>query len=135
MSVPKPERNESGADFVFYARELAGFTVKKCVNTIPKRYTFYYGQKIAGYAIEAYAFASDANDRWPTNADQARDRLKLLLDARGRITRVISLIELADSDVHFPANVMKEWMKLATTELKLLKGTIDSDRQRFKFGE
>ena len=46
MSVVKSQRSQSQLEFLRTARNLQIYTVQKCVNTIPKRYTFYIGQRL-----------------------------------------------------------------------------------------
>lgn len=132
MSVPLPERDESDAEFVFNARKLAAYTVSKCVNAIPKRYTFYYGQKMAWIGTQIYMLVVDANSRWATDTDEAKKRLALFCDAHSETRKLIALIELADESVHFDKRMMREWMEIAAKQARLLKGVIKSERAKIR---
>lgn len=132
MSVPAPDRKQSDADYVYYARKLAGYTIQKCASLIPKRYTFSYGQGLSRLALELYALAVDANGRWPTNPEEAQERVRLLLAAHGKARGIVALVELANESLHFPSDAMCEWMALAKKEVALIKGVIKSDRARSK---
>ena len=53
MSVVKGERTESKVQFLYSARELQIYSIKKCTS-FPKRYTFYVSQPIANLATSIY---------------------------------------------------------------------------------
>ena len=55
MSVIKSQRGLSEMEFLNNARKLEIYTIRRCVNTIPKRYTLYLGQHLADAATQIYA--------------------------------------------------------------------------------
>ena len=57
MSVLKSQRGLSEMEFLNNARKLEMYTIRRCVNTIPKRYTFYIGQNLASITTSIYANA------------------------------------------------------------------------------
>ena len=132
MSVIRSQRGESALEFLKNAKELEAFTIRKCVNTIPKRYTFYIGQHLASLATDIYDLVKDANSRYPTNGHEVQTRRDLFLSAYSKCQCLISQIELAYDIIRFDADVIQEWTRLVDAEMRLIKGVLKSDEEKFK---
>ena len=131
MSVIRSEREVSELQFLNTARELQIYSIKKCVN-FPKRYTFYVSQPIANISTRIHQYVKLGNSIFPTNAHEAQLRLDYFLKAKAEVNNLVSQIEVACELFDIEENSMKHWMSLISTELKLLKALIKSDRQRYK---
>lgn len=132
MSVIRSQRGESALEFLKNAKELEVFTIRKCVNTIPKRYTFYIGQHLASLATDIYDLVKDANSRYPTNAHEAQLRRDLFISAHSKCQCLISQVELAYDIIRFDADILQEWTRLIDAEMRLIKGVMKSDEEKFK---
>ena len=131
MSVVRSKRGESDMEFVHTARELQIYTIKKCIS-FPKRYTFYISQPISEAATHIHQFVKMANSIYPLNAHEAQMRRDYLLRANAELNSLISQIEVAHELFGLEHNVMKFWMDIVDREIRLVKGTLKKDRERYK---
>lgn len=118
-------------DFLATARALQKYTIQKCLQ-MPKRYTFYVGVPLADHARAVYDCAKKANSIYPLNKHEAQLRRDYFLEAYAELQALISQIELAHEIVQFDVSIMQEWSGLIKKELDALKGTMKSDRERYK---
>lgn len=132
MSVIKSKRGESEAEFLANARALQAYTIRKCVNAIPKRYTFYIGQNIAAIATRVYELVKCGNSIYPLNQHEAQIRRDYFLRAHAELQNLISQIELANEIIQFEDQVLPEWSRLIGNEIRLVKGILKADRERYK---
>ena len=132
MSVIKSKRGESEAEFLANARALQAYTIRKCVNAIPKRYTFYIGQNIAAIATRVYELVKCGNIIYPLNQHEAQIRRDYFLRAHAELQNLISQIELANEIIQFEDQVLPEWSRLIGNEIRLVKGILKADRERYK---
>ena len=132
MSVIKSKRGESEAEFLANARALQAYTIRKCVNAIPKRYTFYIGQNIAAIATRVYELVKCGNSIYPLNQHEAQIRRDYFLSAHAELQNLISQIELANEIIQFEDQVLPEWSRLIGNEIRLVKGILKADRERYK---
>ena len=131
MSVVRSKRGESDMEFVHTARELQIYTIKKCIS-FPKRYTFYISQPISEAATHIHQLVKMANSIYPLNAHEAQIRRDYLLRANAELNSLISQIEVAHELFGLEHNVMKFWMDIVDREIRLVKGTLKKDRERYK---
>ncbi len=131
MSVIKSQRTESEIEFLHTARELQIYTIKKCVG-FPKRYTFYLSQPIAEAATHVHEWVKMANSIYPVNAHEVQLRRDYFLRANAQLNSMVSQIEVAHELFGLEPNVMKYWMDLVDTEIRLVKGIMKKDRARYK---
>lgn len=117
--------------FLDTASRLHIFTIKQCVK-FPKRYTFYVSQDIASVSGQILDFAKCANSIYPTNAHEAQMRRDYLLQAYAKTQSLISFIGDAKELFDISGGIMSEWMELIQTELRLLRGAMKNDKQRFQ---
>lgn len=132
MSVIKSKRSESQMEFLANARKLQAFTIQKCVNTIPKRYTFYVGTHLADSATAIYEWVKRGNSIYPLNAHEVQMRRDCFLNAYAELQSLVSQLELAYEIISFDANILADWSSLVYTELKLIKAVLKADRERYK---
>ncbi len=131
MSVVKSKRGESNMEFIHTARELHIYTVKKCVG-MPKRYTFYIGKPIADIANAIYRLVVSANSIYPTNSHEVQIRRDYLLKANAGLQSLVAQIETAHEIFGMETRMMQHWMDLVEREIRLVKGTMKRDRERYK---
>ena len=131
MSVVKSKRSESDMEFIYTARQLQIYTIQKCVS-FPKRYTFYVSQPIAAMATSIHHCVKMANSIYPTNAHEAQSRRDYLLRANATLSSIVSQIEAANEMFGIEANAMRFWMELVSKEIRLVKGILKKDKERYK---
>ena len=131
MSVIKSKRNESEMEFVHTARQLQIHTIQKCVG-FPKRYTFYVSQPIANCATRIHEYVKCANSIYPTNQHEVQMRRDYMLRANAELNSLISQIEVANELFGIEAEKMKFWMDIVEQEIRLVKGAMKKDRERYK---
>lgn len=132
MSVIKSKRNLSEMEFVMNARKLQIFTIQKCINTIPKRYTFYLGQEIAQCARRVYGFVKRGNSIYPVNAHEVQIRRDCFLKANAELQDLVSQVEVAHEVIRFDEKILHEWAALISREMELVSGVLKKDRERYK---
>lgn len=131
MSVPRSKRGESEMQFLHSARELAVYTIKKCVG-LPKRYTFFLLLPMANCAVRVLMLLKKANSIFPTNSHEAQLRRDNLIEADGELYTLISLLEIAQEIFGLQPNVMSHWSGLIESEIRLVKALMKKDRERYK---
>ena len=131
LSVIKSKRTQSEMQFIYTARELQIYSIQKCVG-FPKRYTFYVSQPIANAATRIHEYVKMANSVYPLNAHEVQMRRDYLLRANAELNSLVSQIEVAGELFGLDPNVMKHWMDLVEQEIRLVKGTLKKDRERYR---
>lgn len=131
MSVIKSERSTSEMQFLYTARELQIYSIKKCVN-FPKRYTFYVSQPLANIATRIYENVKLGNSIYPTNKHEAQIRMDYFLKAKAELNNMVSQVEVAKELFSIGPDVVKHWMVLISTEIKLVSAVIKTDRAKYK---
>ena len=131
MSVIKSKRSESEMQFIHTARELQIYSIQKCVN-FPKRYTFYVSQHIAASATRVHECVKMANSIYPLNDHEVQMRRDYLLRANAELNSLVSQLEVAHELFGIDERVMKHWMELVEKEIRLVKGAMKKDRERYR---
>ena len=131
MTVIRSKRAESEMEFVHTARQLQIYTIQKCVG-FPKRYTFFIAQPISNSATRVHEYVKMANSIYPTNAHEVQLRRDYLLRANAELNSLVSQVEVAHELFGLETNVMKFWMDLVEKEIRLVKGTLKKDKERYK---
>ena len=131
MSVIKSKRSTSEIQFLHTARELQIYSIQKCAH-FPKRYTFYVSQPLAACATRIHEDVKRGNSIYPTNQHEAQMRLDYFLNARAELYNLVSQIEVARELFNIEEHVIKYWMEMIDTELRLVKALIKTDRARYK---
>ena len=132
MSVVKSKRSQSQLEFLQTARNLQIFTVQKCVNTIPKRHTFYIGQGLAESAASVYRNVKRGNSIYPLNQHEVQMRRDFFLRAYAELQSLVSQIEVAYELIRFDEKILHEWASLISSEMKLIQSVMKKDRERYK---
>lgn len=131
MSVIKSKRDESEMEFIYTARQLHIHTIQKCAN-FPKRYTFYVSQPMAACATRIHEYVKCANSIYPLNQHEAQIRRDYLLRANAELYNLVSQIEVANELFGIDGDSVKFWMDIVEREIRLVKGTMKKDRERYK---
>lgn len=131
MSVIKSQRSESEVEFLYTARQLQIYTIRKCTG-FPKRYTFYVSQPIAACATRIHENVKCANSIYPTNAHEVQIRRDYFIKANAELYNLVSLIEVANELFGIESDKIKHWMELAEKEIRLVKGAMKRDSDRYK---
>lgn len=131
MSVIKSKRAESEMEFIHTARQLHIHTIQKCVN-FPKRYTFYVSQPLAAAATRIHEYVKCANSIYPLNRQEVQMRRDYLIRANAELNSMISQLEVANELFGIEGDKMKFWVDIIDREIRLVKGTMKKDRERYK---
>ena len=131
LSVIKSKRSESEMEFVNNARKLQIHTIQKCVG-FPKRYTFYVSQPIASCATRIHEYVKCANSIYPTNQHEVQIRRDYMLRTNAELNSLVSQIEVANELFSLGADVMKYWLDIVEYEIRLVKGAMKKDKERYK---
>ena len=73
-----------------------------------------------------------ANSIYPLNQHEAQMRRDYLLRANAELNSLVSQIEVANELFGIEANKMKFWMDIVEKEIRLVKGTLKKDRERYR---
>lgn len=132
MSVVKSQRGIADMEFLSTARQLEIFSLRKCKNAIPKGYTFFLAQPIALSAKAVYSYVKKGNSIYPTNQHEVQLRRDFFLNAYAELQDLVSQIEVAKEICNLNSDVMQEWSRLIFTEITLVKGVLEKDKQRYR---
>ena len=129
MSVTKPNRETSSAQFVTTARKLEQETRRRCVSG-PKRYTFYGLQELWQTARRVHSAVTRAAP-FPGSRKQADRREALLREALEWLDDYNGQLSLLLDDQIFTIAGAAAMTQLMVEEGKLIKAVIKSDKARF----
>ena len=73
-----------------------------------------------------------ANSVYPTNAHEAQIRRDYLIRANAELNSLVSQIEVAQELFGLEPNVIKYWMDIVGKEIRLVKGVMKDDQERYK---
>ena len=68
----------------------------------------------------------------PVNAHEVQLRRDWFLQAIAELYNLVGQIEVAHELLQFDPAIMQEWSGLISKEIKLVKGIVKSDRERYK---
>ena len=131
MSVIKSKRSESEMEFVHTARQLQIHSIQKAVG-FPKRYTFYVSQPIANCATRIHEYVKCANSIYPLNQHEVQMRRDYLLRANAELNSLVAQIEVAAEMFGIEPDKMRFWLDIVEKEIRLVKGAMKKDRERYK---
>ena len=131
MSVPKPMRNQSEMEFIRNARELQIYTIRKC-KKFPTRFTFYTSIPLANSSMRVYENVKRGNSVNPSNQHEAQIRRDYFMRAIAELNSLVSQVEIAAEMFGVAPEVMREWMRMVSREIELIKGVMNTDRRRYK---
>lgn len=144
MSVYASKRNESKAEFIRVAQQLATYTLEQ-VKKFPKSYRFCLTNDIVRLALEIHEDVLRANSIYLHNNIMETEfnlREEYFTKARSAIFALSSLLTVTFSlvlkgnnflgDKKKTSGIFKEWARLLNYEAALVKGIIESDKKRYK---
>ena len=131
MSVIKSNRAESEMEFIYNARELELFTLRKC-SSFPKSFLFLKTESIAKLAVSIHSHVKQANSIYPLNQEEVQKRRNHLIDANAELNDLIGALEVAQELFGINMSVMKSWSRLIEKEIRLVKAVMKKDRERYK---
>ena len=131
MSVIKSNRAESEMEFIYNARELELFTLRKC-SSFPKSFLFLKTESIAKLAVSIHSHVKQANSIYPLNQEEVQKRRNHLIDANAELNDWIGALEVAQELFGINMSVMKSWSQLIEKEIRLVKAVMKKDRERYK---
>ncbi len=134
MSVRVNERKESEAEFLNTAHELELMTIRLSVreNAIPKRYRYILGQKLCDSVREMNKNIVCANSIFPKRKYEYELRRTYQFRALAALQDLLELMRTTLELLPIKDTVATEWMRLASTENKVLRKWMQSDQQRYK---
>lgn len=130
MSVIRSKRGESSVQFLDTARNLFKFTKQQCVR-LPKRYTFFGTQQTYACASQIMENVKMGNSIYPTNEHEVQMRRDYFLKALAEINVLLEYIYDIKESFPISDTVMLEWLKMATEEIRLIKGVLSKDKDRY----
>lgn len=131
MSVIKSKRAESEMEFIYNARELEIFTLRKC-GSFPKSFLFLKTESIAKLAVSIHSHVKQANSIYPLNQEEVQKRRNHLIDANAELNDLVGALEVAHELFGINMSVMKSWNELIEKEIRLVKAVMKKDRERYK---
>lgn len=144
MSVYASKHNESKAEFIRVAQQLATYTLEQ-VKKFPKSYRFCLTNDITRLALEIHEDVLRANSIYIHNNMMETEfnlREKYFAKARSAIFALSGLLTVTFSlvlkgnnflgDKKKTSGIFKEWARLLNYEAALVKGIIESDKKRYK---
>ena len=132
MGEARSEREVSKMEFLYTARKLQIFTIQKCVNTIPKRYTFFIATHLTDSATAIYANVKRANSVYPLSRYEAQIRRNYFMKACVELQNMVSQVELAHEIIRFDEKILHQWSGLINWEIKLVSQIMKKDQERYK---
>ena len=73
-----------------------------------------------------------ANSIYPLNQHEVQIRRDYLLRANAELYNLVSQIEVANELFGIDGDSVKFWMDIVEREIRLVKGTMKKDRERYK---
>lgn len=142
-NVPESKRKKSGYQVVDNAENLESKIIKMCVK-LPKRYTDLLLIKIVDLAGDIATYVRVANSNFPRNQHEAQIRRDDFVRAYGltqALSGKINHLLLIPSVLRYKAdnkekgvtiNELCEVADIVELEMNLIKGSLESDKKRFK---
>ena len=130
MTVPRSKRAPSEMEFIKNAEELWLYTMRKC-----KRYNksdrFFLALPTVQTAEYVLKCVCSANFEPKTRGDAIKRR-NYFLDADGALRHLILLIKAGYDQPNVDGDVMRYWMDLVDKEIRLIRGIMKSDLNRYR---
>ena len=87
---------------------------------------------MAECATRIHEYVKCANSIYPLNQHEVQMRRDYLLRANAELHSLVSQIEVASELFGLEPDKMKFWMEIVEKEIRLVKGTMKKDRERYK---
>ena len=131
MSVLKNLRGESSAEFINMADTIEVYTIEQC-SKVPRRFNHTLINKIVNLSIDSHCALKSANSIYPRNKHEAQLRRDLLQNAvcgyENMGTQIHILFRITDK---ISIKSLEIWANMLDTELKLVRGLMRKDAERF----
>ena len=142
-NVPELKRGKSGFQVIDNAEDLEEKIIKICVK-LPKRYTDLLLIKVIDLAGDVATYVRVANSNFPRNQHEAQIRRNDFVRAygfaqalSGKINHLLLIpsvlrYKAGDKEKGVTINELNEISDMVKLELSLIKGSLESDKKRFK---
>ncbi len=131
MSVVKNQRHESPVQFLETGRVFYVTLIKVCEN-LPKRHFHYIQEPLTNTAQQMLSFVKMGNSIYPRNKHEAQMRRDYFLQSYASLQACVSYIGIAqEMNLLTPSQAFR-LSELASDELRLIKGALESDTKRYK---
>lgn len=133
MSVPEYERGEGKFTVLIEANNLVCYTLQICSNekNFDPKFQKVIMDDIVQTTKSIFIDAFTANEIKVDNADDAKDRLKLIKHSITACNRVFALLQIAKKLYHIDSKRVKYWGTKIKTTKELLKKWYLSERKRY----
>lgn len=133
MSVPIGKRSESSMEFLSNARDIEIIFIELRIKK-PKRYTFFF-DKLLEYSFNLLSTVKAGNSIYPENKSEVEMRQRFFKEGIAYCQVLMSQIEVIRyklQDDGISINQVQQLSEKIVHEIKLLKGIISSDKDRYK---
>ena len=131
MSVVKNQRHESPVQFLETARDFYVMLIKLCEN-LPKRHFHYIQEPLIKTSQTMLSSVKMGNSIFPRNRHEAQLRRDYFLKGYASLQACVSYIGIAQEMNLFTPSQVFRLSELASEELRLIKGALESDTRRYK---
>lgn len=133
MSVVLGKRKESSMEFLKVARDIEVTLIDMRMNK-PKRYIFFM-DRLFKLSSNILSEVKIANSIYPENKSEVELRRWHLKEGIGLCQALVSQIEVIAckfKDDGISIGQVQQLSEMLTTEIRLIKGVIESDKKRYK---
>lgn len=132
MSVLKRKRGRSNAQFLDNALQIAE-TAMRVSKEFPKRFGMTFTMQFVNASIDGLDYVKMANSLYPSNQLEAEKRQLYFKEAIAKYENFATLIELGERSFGIQTMAQEMLGEVVLEEIRLLKGIIRSDKERYKF--
>lgn len=133
MSVPRGKRKESGMEFLKNARDIEEIFIDLRINK-PKRYSFFF-DKLLDYSFNLLSAVKAGNSIYPENKIEAGMRQRYFKEGLAYCQVLVSQIEVVHhklKDDGIKIGLVEQLAIKINNEIRLIKGVIKNDKNRYK---
>ena len=122
---------KKGTQLSFYLDYYPGYRDESTMK-VQRRYTFYVSQPIANLATSIYENVKRGNSIFPLNQHEVQLRRDCFLRAYADLRVLTAQVEVAAELFDIEERVLCFWSQLIVKEQTLVKGVLQTDKERFK---
>lgn len=131
MSVIKSKRSESEMQFADTAKKLYILTKGICIR-LPKRCKDFGVKQMYDCARRMRENVKKGNSTYPTNKEEYQKRRNYFIEAVNELFVLLDYIDECQEDYpEIKPNTIYEWVGYCEDEIRLLKGLMKKDQQRY----
>ena len=134
MSVRVSEREESNLEFLKVLMDIEKWTLYKS-ELAPKKFRFMINNQLVKHSADAYSYAKMANSVYVRDYETKQIREAYLIKAHSSLQAFVAQLDVIYSICKSDFMTNKEHARIAKESfegLKLLKGLIKADKERYK---